>query len=82
MLKIDDDRSSKDKLLRKLELDEIFLWRDEYVCRRVSVDKGVDIRCDGIPVIFMGTSEITCMDPDTWVEPIKCKLMIVDDSEV
>ena len=78
---VTDNRSTNTIELEKLESGHYFMWRDEYLCRKIAVtDDVIEWRVEGDKILceFAQTGEVVAIDRHARVEPVDVEIIIVD----
>lgn len=70
MVKVHDNRTTDERMLKDIEIDGHFMFQD-VLCRRVVLTDEITYSYDGIPYIEVPKGIVWLMERTTWVTPIR-----------
>lgn len=77
MIKVHDNRTTDERMLKDIEIDGYFML-DDVLCRRITTpDEFRWSPEEGIPIIEISDGVVSLYEPTTWVMPIRDEQMCV-----
>lgn len=67
MIKIHDNRTTDERMLKDIELDGYFMFND-VLCRRAVCEEHI---YDGYLIYEVPTASVFALNPTTWVTPVR-----------
>ena len=69
MIKVRDNRTTDERMLKDIEIDGYFMFND-VLCRRVCIERLAN-PSDGYPIYEVQVGIVSTLDRLTWVTPIR-----------